>query len=498
MPTSGSSPIISNGHSPRSRRSSRPLPFTLAMPQPQPQSQPQHTSQGHQPATFHLFDQGYSNSPSRPQSPSFHRSAAVQVHQVLYGGARRDPNVIQTLVKDMYDAGAVFENPVTIARGQDAIADLFSLLGVVPGEMWSELGEICESPSYLDGSRLLVMSHTFHYRLLGNSSPPGTSNSSTGLHPVHSFYSYSSLPTTPYPGSSQVPLPTTTIDSSNGGSSTHLPLSQTHLPAKEDGKWPLSRILALLRPRVIIDHLSTVHLKMHSRLVFNEFGKIAHHEDVIGFKETVEALVPVLGAVYSLNRQGVGFLAQTASRVLLGKQRQVGGVGEDEEGGTGMGGAGLGPSASGGGGGGGLGSAAQYHHQQSLYHQQRGFEHEYHGGGGGSGSYGAHDAYGYEISGPPPPSSGQQGEGVGFSHIVSNRLANLNLNRDGQSFRSGNAAGGNGNSRDLGSPIAMRKQNGLGLEEMGDGVGETTASGQGKVADSLAPTVDMDESYNTE
>lgn len=44
---------------------------------------------------------------------------------------------------------AAFENPVTVARGQEAIVDLFLwLLLVVPGKMIPEFKEICSSQLY--------------------------------------------------------------------------------------------------------------------------------------------------------------------------------------------------------------------------------------------------------------------------------------------------------------------------------------------------------------
>ncbi|KAK4706008.1 hypothetical protein P7C70_g209, partial [Phenoliferia sp. Uapishka_3] len=307
-PAHNTSSVPSPRQSPRSRRASRPLPFTLAMPPPS--------------ASFHLFDP-HSNSPSRPQSPSFHRNTVIQLHEALYGGAGKDRDVISALVWDMYDTNAgqlikvimcslpalnlvsdsVFESPVTMARGQEQIVDLFALLGVVPGEMWSELGDVCESQSYLDGSRLVTMSHILHYRLLGSqtSSDPSTSSE---LRASDSFYSYSSTPSTPFGahGFTDVAKPS---------------YNPTHHTTSEDGRWPLSHILRQLRPRNIIDHLSTINIKLYSRLEFNEQGKIVFHEDVVGIRETIEGVFPILGHVYALNRQGLGFLASSASRVLF-------------------------------------------------------------------------------------------------------------------------------------------------------------------------------------
>lgn len=43
---------------------------------------------------------------------------------------------------------AVFENPLTMARGQQQIADIFCLLGLIPGQRWSELGDVAEAQTY--------------------------------------------------------------------------------------------------------------------------------------------------------------------------------------------------------------------------------------------------------------------------------------------------------------------------------------------------------------
>lgn len=43
---------------------------------------------------------------------------------------------------------AVFENPLSLAKGREAIGDLFGLLALVPGVSWSELGDITESHNF--------------------------------------------------------------------------------------------------------------------------------------------------------------------------------------------------------------------------------------------------------------------------------------------------------------------------------------------------------------
>lgn len=138
------------------------------------------------------------------------------------------------------------------------------------------------------------MSHTLHYRLLGPPSPEATS---AELRASDSFYSYSSVPSTPF--SQSQPFPAMT------------PYTQpTHHTVSEDGRWPLSHILRQLHPRTIIDHLSTLNIKLYSRLQFNETGRITRHEDVIGIRETIEGVFPILGHAYALNRQGLGYLVR--------------------------------------------------------------------------------------------------------------------------------------------------------------------------------------------
>ncbi|KAI5481534.1 hypothetical protein MNV49_004291 [Pseudohyphozyma bogoriensis] len=282
--------------SPSSRSRARLQPFTLAIP-PHPAGLDQGT-----------LDAGY----SRPSSPSFIRSVVVELHGVLYGGRGRDRRAIQELVSEAYDSSAselnlsfAFENPATSARGQEQITDLFCLLGLVPGEMWTELGEICESQSY-DGTRTIIIQHTIYLTLLPGLDAQAHSTPTFGTN-FQSFYSYSA-PQTPYSTEPNTPGPefqfatqTHTVEASEGASS-----------------WPLASLLSKLGPKAVARRLTTVHLKLHSRLVFNELGKIIQHEDTWGLKELIESL-PLAGTVYAFNRTALGYLASTASKVLLRK-----------------------------------------------------------------------------------------------------------------------------------------------------------------------------------
>lgn len=126
-------------------------------------------------------------------------------------------------------------------------------------------------------------------------------SSSNALHHSHSFLS---LPATPYPQ---------TNPDSHGLFSKTLPASSA--------RWPLSALFSALNPRNVAVSLTTLHLKLHTRLVFNEHGKIIAHEDTWGLKELVEGLFPLVGHLYSVNRAVIAGVLGIASRTLFGRGR---------------------------------------------------------------------------------------------------------------------------------------------------------------------------------
>ncbi|GAA6007642.1 hypothetical protein JCM11491_003908 [Sporobolomyces phaffii] len=284
--------------SPRSRRLSRPLPFTVAIPPP---------------ATF-------PEQPSLLQDPfrsprtlkaSHWRDSVVDVQAGLYGQKGRDR---ERVIEERYDSGAIFENPLTLVKGRDAIGDLFGLLALVPGVSWSELGDVTESHSF-DGHRNMAFTHVLHLELLpflrsehvqsfGDSAPTPSRRRA---------FSVFSLPGTPFPQT-----PTASIRESFFGTPTSDGIfSKTHPAISVSG---LTTLLSLLNPKVIASTLTTLHLKLHTRLVFNEEGRIISHEDTWGLKELVEGLFPLGGFVYGLNRQGLGWAAGLISRRLVGRE----------------------------------------------------------------------------------------------------------------------------------------------------------------------------------
>lgn len=146
------------------------------------------------------------------------------------------------------------------------------------------------------------MSHTLHISFLPFLDPHAAPFSST-LHPSHPFYT--STPSTPFP------------QNSPGGSVFSL-----NYPALSASKWPIGVLFSALNPRTILSSLTTLHLRLHTRLVINEQGKITAHEDMYSLKDIVESL-PLVGHIYALNRSGLGAIASLASRTLFRKSREV-------------------------------------------------------------------------------------------------------------------------------------------------------------------------------
>ncbi|GAA5980391.1 hypothetical protein JCM10908_001638 [Rhodotorula pacifica] len=335
------------GQSPRQRRGSRPVPLSMSMP-PAPTSFVANSTTtnhgaGEQPVFAHdmadmetsidLFNDGASTQ-SPPLTAAYFRKAVCRVHDVLYGGRGKDRIEIDQCVRELYDTGSMFENPLTLARGKNAIADMFALLSLVPGTMWSEMGDMTHSQSAFDGNRLVIFSHTLHISLLSfleretapactsgaGSGGIGTATTASGCAPAtpsrQRSYSFFSLPGTPYPLT-----PSAHYGDDAGSEGGHSPgiFSKTYASMTTRDRWPAASLLRALSPRSIASSLATLHLKIHTRLLFNEEGRIISHEDTWGLKEIVEGVFPLGAHLYSVQRHGLGFLASLASRILVPK-----------------------------------------------------------------------------------------------------------------------------------------------------------------------------------
>lgn len=68
----------------------------------------------------------------------------------------------------------------------------------------------------------------------------------------------------------------------------------------------------IFHPRAVLKHLCTIHLRLMSRLEFNDEGHIVRHEDTWGLRETIEGTIPFASLIYSLERRIVGHICSFA------------------------------------------------------------------------------------------------------------------------------------------------------------------------------------------
>lgn len=139
----------------------------------------------------------------------------------------------------------------------------------------------------------MVLSHTLHIALLPFLDSSSHPQSST-LHPAHPYYT--SFPPTPF---------------------SHSPRSAYLLtPRKTESPHLSAHLINLLRPTAILSNLTTLNLKLTTKLIFNEMGQVIMHEDTWGVKELLNA-IPMVSTIYAFNRGGLGLLASTLSRVIF-------------------------------------------------------------------------------------------------------------------------------------------------------------------------------------
>ncbi|KAH8929143.1 hypothetical protein BT69DRAFT_1276565 [Atractiella rhizophila] len=298
------------------------------------------------------------HSTTGPPSPSYWHGHLADVVGGLYycdGGNREEWDLwsgmeagwrrkrrkrIGEVVGRCYEGEAVFENPITCAIGRDLITRHFGLLALVPGRLWSEIVDVCES-DYYDHTRLMILTHVLHISLFParqdpkSKSTPSVKRLNRSISTI-SFGSFSgplyryraagstyhpSAPATPFPQTpqgygtpdhyfsrsrsqsirSQAPpvLSPCEEESTPHFSSEHEREASSKRRARKRSTLKSNlRFCLLILPFVLflmfirwIFGPVTIHLKLHTRLVFNESGKICHHEDVWGVREFVEAFV---------------------------------------------------------------------------------------------------------------------------------------------------------------------------------------------------------------
>ncbi|KAI8459018.1 hypothetical protein BY996DRAFT_4576439, partial [Phakopsora pachyrhizi] len=272
---------------------------------------------------------------------SSYRSVIIDIYQSLYDFQRHrnDDQEIRLIncINKWYDPSAVFENPFTRAAGSQAIIDQFSLMSLIPGKIWSELGDVCESDDY-DGNRVIIFTHTLHFELLQNRNHQSNEISQQQASSIRSQLDNASLPQTPYLSSiqSQLNLLTPTItnyfnqshhhnhQSNVTTSSTynHNQQQQHHRfrvrQAGSQTEWPISWLISRLNPIEILKNLTNLDLKLLTKLHLNEQSRIVYHEDVWGLKQVLEFLIPsFVNQAFGIQRSLVGFVGNFVAQRLI-------------------------------------------------------------------------------------------------------------------------------------------------------------------------------------
>jgi hypothetical protein len=300
-------------------------------------------------------------------SENRYQQAIIEIYESLYQFQRHRSRPQETQVVDClskwYELNAVFENPFTRASGVLAIVNQFSLMSLLPGSIWSELGDICQSEDYgasfslletisfltkkktttttvrstidsfllfifvyIDGNRVVVFSHTLHFDLLGSSEDEASGGGYGGGIQTP----YLSVPATPHVGTPNTQgkfpssLHATMMGRLSKGSQPGANMSLLErLRVIQSGgdtetMWPLQWLLSSVSPRTIAARLARFDLKLSTRLQFNEQARIVSHQDIWGIKELVDCLAPSLFVhLYSCQRWLVGLSADFLSRRYL-------------------------------------------------------------------------------------------------------------------------------------------------------------------------------------
>jgi len=219
---------------------------------------------------------------------SVNRANALELHDLIYGtgsslGKYHQLGDTRAAVEKLYERDAVYSNPLLTASSGDVIKDIHSLMhqfttvsiptpfSIVKSifgrdtstnwlslaKVWSEVGEVCESDLY-DGHRKVVIEHTVYLLFLPDLfSPDGG--------PRQDIVPFSNISGSPY-----------SLDST---STTFAAPSQNH---------PTLGSAA----RVLMALARQVSLPVHTRLSFNDSGRIVHHQDIWDVKDVLALLIP--------------------------------------------------------------------------------------------------------------------------------------------------------------------------------------------------------------
>jgi len=102
--------------------------------------------------------------------------------------------------------------------------------------------------------------------------------------------------------------------------------NSTHIRRSSFSMTPTERLVARLYPSRMLASLTSAHIKIQTRVDFNERGKVVRHEDILGIKELLEG-INFLRPLYHIQRRANGAATSLLSRILLGPRSDLVGNG---------------------------------------------------------------------------------------------------------------------------------------------------------------------------
>ncbi|EIW76231.1 hypothetical protein CONPUDRAFT_139657 [Coniophora puteana RWD-64-598 SS2] len=253
------------------------------------------------------------------------QGTALDICEYMYGNS---PASSFLDAESFYEPNAgIYENPLLTATSRSIISDIYNLtrrlssvdipkplamlyilLRLRPPEgdgsgdpwfrglrVWSEVGEISESEN-VDGHRNNTVEHTLNILLL-----PGLHTGSFGPRPLPSHQ-----PPTPHSGASSAPrIPT-----------PESPLLNRPLHVSVYGHYPSDPSLPVPGTSLAIPSPLHFQLHIHTKLSFNEQGRITYHRDIWDVKDVI-GLVPGMGIAQWIAGRMAARSVAWASRTLL-------------------------------------------------------------------------------------------------------------------------------------------------------------------------------------
>lgn len=173
-----------------------------------------------------------------------------------------------------------YENPLVSLHNRRAFIRQLWLFSNLPGQAVGELEEVYHRPERF-GTVSFVFTHTYTWSLFG-----GLEDSSRC-------------------GSGFTSATATTARRSSGApNSPSSPFLRTrlHLASRNRRFAFLSDLLGGLWPPALARQLTTLAIKVHTHVLFNEQGRVVLLEDDVSIRDLIESL-PIVGHIYDLQRR---------------------------------------------------------------------------------------------------------------------------------------------------------------------------------------------------